>query len=224
VNGFYAVNVDNGGAFQTVSNSVLTQTGVWIWMMGRFISTTNRWLVTLDSRGTITQTQGTSSVPLGTAFNQIRIGTRCDGEPQSWSSGYLAESWYANRDICLEGGNAQLDPTLIRQLAYKGPFSVPYIADSVIDYKSLLYDVAGGAPAGAVGLGITPRNAYYSRYPSSNFNWVLAPGSTNANSGPHPPLSPEYAPPPQTLRRDIPIPLFAPPGGGGTRTRSFICG
>lgn len=104
---------------------------VWMFMVARFITSTNRRIGVLSNDGSTAHVQSTvSSAPA--AADRISIGAIPDGtEP---FAGQIAEIWYTNTDIQVD--NAQLQDSLLRQLAYGGPFSVPHVADDILEYRS----------------------------------------------------------------------------------------
>lgn len=118
------------------SNTVTTTVGAatsntWNFYLARFISATNRRLIFLNSAGLIEEVQGTASISPGT-HTQCNIGL-LGSATQPWN-GNIAEWWYTNTDIQL--GGAVTDTSLVLQLAYKGPFSVPYVAQNLVEYRS----------------------------------------------------------------------------------------
>lgn len=160
--------------------------GLWTFIVGRFISATNRRLFGLR-QGVIGNAQDvTNRSPVG--LDTMAVGCREHSAPTEFWDGQVAEFWYTATDIQPDGG--QLDSALARQLAYGGPFSVPHIAKDVLEYRSLRKDVlAGDGRDIIVGAGAG----------------MQAWGNVNAATlGPHPSLPYWYVNPRQT-RRVLPI-------------------
>lgn len=156
VTGNPSLNADNGTATQTTSTGASNPANSpWHFMVGRFISATNRRVSILNSvAGTLgssvpsvaVHAQGTTNVTLS-GFTRIRIGARADNTAQGWLGG-VAEAWYTNTDIQPDG--LQLSDQTLIALALYGPLAVPSIFGDVIEYRSLRYgltsdqDNAGG--------------------------------------------------------------------------------
>lgn len=123
----------------TVSSADDTCTGgtvtalQWHYLVARFISTTNRRIDVLNASTSTAHTQSTGSAAPASLV-EINIGTDTGGADAF--SGQIAELWYTNTDIQPDG--ASLDNILLRQLAYNGPFSVPYIAKDIVEYHSFV--------------------------------------------------------------------------------------
>lgn len=107
--------------------------GVWCFCLIRFISATNRRLYCLSSASGVVNGQGTTS-RTATGIDNARIGGLLTTSATEPLDGSVAEWWYTNTDIQSDG--LQINDHLARQLAWCGPFSVPYIASSIQDYHS----------------------------------------------------------------------------------------
>lgn len=152
----------------------------WQFLVGRFISATNRRLAVLNADGSTAHVQNTTSrTPSG--FDTMAIGAHEGSIPALFLDGRVAEFWVTNTDI--QPDAAQLRDALLFQLAYGGPFSVPYIAKDIIEYRSLRKAPASYADdMGEVFHGPLGRQVW------TNTNGVTI--------GPHPPLPYWYAKPP----------------------------
>lgn len=135
-----AANAWEIGGATTISLSLVSAGVVtanqWAYVVGRWISATNRRLSVLQFDGSTAFAQDTVSratVPPG----NINIGRRHGNGIDIWFSGLVAEFWVTNSDIQADG--AQLQDSTLRQLARDGPFSVPHILKDIVDYRSLRY-------------------------------------------------------------------------------------
>jgi len=160
----------------------------WFFIVGRFISATNRRLAVLAPDGSASAVQATTSRTMS-SIDTMTLGQRLSSTSNQPFAGRLANFWYTNNDVQPDG--AALTDSLLRQLAYGGPFSVPSIANTIIEHRSLRTNpingessdisVGGGAPAQ---------------------NWANTSGVT---IGAHPPLPYWYANLQQTKRATVPI-------------------
>jgi hypothetical protein len=111
--------------------------GAWEFVICRLVSATNRWISSLNtSTGAITHTQDTTLCALS-GCNTLDV---CSHSFSGNSDSILLanEFWYLGSDVQSDGG--QIAAGLFWQLAYYGPFSVPYLSQSVIEYKTLRQD------------------------------------------------------------------------------------
>ena len=141
-NGSSAVAIqayDGVGPFETTVAGTLTA-NVWYYVLVRFISSTNRRLSVLLPDGSVAHAAGTTAVTLPTATS-MSIGCANNGPTLLWD-GNVAEMFVTGTDIVPDNG--QTPEWLIRQLAYRGPFSVPYIRKDILDYQSLRSSFEGG--------------------------------------------------------------------------------
>lgn len=133
VNNFiYEFNDGAGAAGPLTVAAAVANTGYFFLI--RAITTTNRRVSVLSDKGVVTNVQSTTSVTLP-AINRETFGAYDgSGGPTDWFTGQVAEFWKTNTDIQADG--AQLQDATLRQLAYGGPFSVPHIGASIIEYRS----------------------------------------------------------------------------------------
>ncbi len=121
------------------SSAVMTSLGTvtanqWAFIIARAIGAANRRLSVLQFDGSIGAGQETTSLtPAG--IDALALGCRNVSTPSTFMDGSVANYWLTNTDIQLDGG--ALDATLLRQLAFGGPFSVPSVARDLIEYRSL---------------------------------------------------------------------------------------
>ena len=109
--------------------SATTVADQWNFVVARLITTASKRVANLLPSGAIAHVQNTSTTTEPTTLVNVDIGgwePYCDGD--------IAEWWLAGVDVQPDG--LQLKDDLLRQLAYKGPFSVPYIAANVLQYRS----------------------------------------------------------------------------------------
>lgn len=103
----------------------------WHYVVARFISATNRRIDVLNANGSTAHAQDTTSVA---PASQAELNIGADTNTQDPFSGLIAELWYANADIQVDG--AALSDATLRGLAYGGPFSIPGIAANIMEYRS----------------------------------------------------------------------------------------
>lgn len=142
-------------------------------VVARFISDTNRWIAVVNlSTGVVTHTQNTqASTP--SSVDTIGIGaTLSSGAAANFFTGDISEFWYADVDIQADG--AQLFGSTLRQLAMYGPFSIPHISRSIVEYRAFRSSL--------VSRDDNAREVYQrgTRQTWANTNGVII--------GPHPPL------------------------------------
>lgn len=179
----FVIAIRAGGSLATSAIATLSP-NQWHFLVGRFISSTNRRFSVLFPDGSISHAQNTSSnSPSG--IDAMSLGCNASATPFNFMTGSIGEFWITNTDIQDDG--TQLNDDLIRQLAYGGPFSVPHIASNVIDYRSLRkHPTSDGDELGEVYDGAFGRQT-----------WTNTGGAT---IGPHPPLPYWYRKPGQRRR------------------------
>lgn len=130
-----AVNIGSAAGGTNINASVGTVVqDRWHYIIGRFISATNRRIDFLQADGAFFSGQQTTSrVPTG--IDTMALASREINVPLEFFSGAIAEFFVANIDIQADG--AILNERLLRQLAYGGPFSVQHIAKNIVDYRAL---------------------------------------------------------------------------------------
>ena len=107
--------------------------------------------------------------------------------PNTFMNGRIAEFWYADADIYPDGA-VNLPDAYIRQLAFGGPFSIPSVAKSVVEYRSFRAHTLTGEG----------QDVYFG--PTGVKSWADVNG---ASVGAHPPLPYWYQKPGQRKRQLI---------------------
>jgi hypothetical protein len=155
-----------GGAGSNVAYGDASVLG-WHFLIQRVMSTTNYRAAILNPLGAIAHAAGTGNATFD--FTTLTLGNN-SSSPTSGLTGNIAELFYTDTDIQPDG--LQLDETLLRRLAYRGPFSVPSLKKDIIEYRSFfsrtVNDKAG--------------DVYYGKYGKQT--WANTNGVT---IGPHPP-------------------------------------
>lgn len=123
-----------GGAAVVGAVTTALVAGSWTFVLGRFIAADNRRISVLHPTGVIEHGQNTTSTaPTGIDAMSIGALQTSAGTTQPWD-GSIAEIWWTNTDIHIE--NTQTNNNLVMRLAYGGPFSVPHVAQSIVEYRS----------------------------------------------------------------------------------------
>jgi len=177
------LNAGAGGAANSLTTALTTNT--WNYYLARFITSTNRWLSVLHFNGLIETVQGTTArAPTG--LTNLNLGSRNDtAAPSTFMDGLLGEYFLTDTDIQADGATTQ--NSLILQLAYGGPFSVPHIAQDIMEYHSLYSTLD------------TPQeNLTEVYYGIRRITWVNTNGVT---IGQHPSLPGNYIEPGQIKRQ-----------------------
>lgn len=103
--------------------------GAWTYVMGRFSGIANRWIHIINPDGTITSGQDTTSVAAPTGMTQSQFGGNFGAAN---FAGTIAEFWVSTIDVYPGGG--AIDAAFLRQLAGRGPFVIPSIANTIAYY------------------------------------------------------------------------------------------
>lgn len=180
--GSWAIGAAAGGT-NSIANGGTTTANQWAFVLGRFINATNRRISVLQYDGSIIHAQSTTSrAPTG--LDSVAIGGRITSSPDQFFGGFVGEFWYTDTDI--QPGGAQLENALLMKLALGGPFSVPHVAKSLVEYRSLRTGLDSAQDR--------PEEIWYRG---------LWPTWTNTNGvtlGPHPPLPGWYQKPGNVIR------------------------
>lgn len=186
VNQFYIfLNASNQiviGALATTPAETATTTAItsdaWAYVVARFISATNRRISVRHASGVIDNAQNTTS-KTPASIDAVTLGASGSLTKSNYIDGSIAEYWMANVDIHRGGG--ALPATYLHQLAFNGPFSVPFIERNLVDYRSFRQSITSDQDHG---------DDYF---PPANR--PVRQVWTNVNSatlGPHPPLPGSY--------------------------------
>jgi len=129
----YGISVSAGSPNDS-TGAVAAVAGAWAYVVGRWITSSNRRMAVLHPTGESEHVQGTN-VATPTSLAHMRLGglRSSSGETAQWLGG-IAEFWCANIDV-VPGGGAMPD-AMLRQLAYGGPFSLPHLVPSIMEYRS----------------------------------------------------------------------------------------
>lgn len=170
------------GATTTTAGGGTVTANQWHFVLCRIISATNRLMAVLEFDGTVIHVSSTASrAPAG--IDMFAIGSLETSAPGSGTmmNGHIGEFWYTNTDIQVDG--LQLKNQTLLQLAYGGPFSIPHIAQGIIEYRSFRkYPSSEADEIGEVFNGAAGRQTW------ANINGVTI--------GHHPQLPYWYAKPP----------------------------
>lgn len=171
-----------GGTSATASVATALTANTWNYVVGRFISSTNRRISVLFSTGAIEHaSDNLSRAP--TSLDNLQIGHTIGGSQISsgWD-GYLAEIWYAAGDV-QPNSAANTDASLLRQLAFYGPFSVPHLAGNIVEYLPFRSSVPTGDRYSEPGY-------YFAEMPRPT--WTIGFGAAAVTLAPHPPYVNKY--------------------------------
>lgn len=129
----WACGAAAGGAVNNASGGTVTA-NQWYFVIGRYITSTNRRLSVLSRTGLASASTTTSRAP--TSLDRLGIGGPSNALAGIYFTGVMAECWFANADVGVDAAsNLTLD--FVHQLAHCGPFSVPRIAQNIVEYRSL---------------------------------------------------------------------------------------
>lgn len=184
--------VSDGVTTATAGAGTLTA-GNWIFVLARFISTVSIRIHSLNFNGSISSGNDATSVD-PTAGGTQTMDTLSIGVDTTnnlpWN-GQIAEFWYTNTDV--QGSDVAINSELLRQLANYGPFSVPNIANGVIEYHSYRVDV----PSNASGVSFERTPEVFDKFGGAI--WTNNGANVRMHAL-HPPLMPTYVRPRQNQR------------------------
>lgn len=156
--------------------------GAWHYVLGIFAGTANRTIYVLNADGTMSTANNTTSAAtagvVATTFGDVSTAVNFPFD------GYIAEAWIADSDIT-NGGTA-LDIATLTQLAYRGPFSMPSVVASIVEYHPFIQTLAA-----------EQNDALENYYRGTPLVYTNVNGVKIA---PHPPLAPGYVRPSDTRR------------------------
>lgn len=131
----FAVQVANATQFGSANTGTSVTTSRWSYILARFISSTNRRISVLQPDGSLLHAQDTTTVTTPAGVTRVALGCRESNAPDLFWDGNIAEYFLLNRDIQPDG--VQTADWLVRQLAYRGPFSVPGLTKDILEYRAL---------------------------------------------------------------------------------------
>ena len=186
--GTVSISAAAGSSESSANNGVAINANTWNFVVGRFISATNRRVGVLHSTSVISHASGTTSrAPTGA--NEIRVSGHAASAVTNAMDGRVAEWWYATADVQPDG--AQIQDQLLRALAFGGPFSVPAIAKNIVEYRSFRTHPTCG-----------DLNEIYFGGGSTAAPWTNTGGATIEA---HPPFPYWYVRPGQHVKAMVPI-------------------
>lgn len=124
-----------GGTENATSSGVVATTGVWYFVLGRFITSTNRRIAVLGRDGAFSTGAGaTARAPAGA--DRMAIGALSQNANSEFMNGFVAEFWLARGDVLYDSAS---DPIIqeLSAIANRGPFSNRLVRQKVIEYHSL---------------------------------------------------------------------------------------
>jgi hypothetical protein len=122
--------------------NAMSDVNEWMYLIWRVINNSLRRASMVKSDGTILHDSNTSTITPAGGFTHMALGASTG--TGAYLEGKLAEFFYADADIQPDGG--VLNNDLLRQIAYRGIFSVPHLVPSVVEYRSLRYGPFIGGP------------------------------------------------------------------------------
>jgi hypothetical protein len=180
----FTLRLSSAGILDMITNDTgsgalaSTTTGIasnqWVYVLARWINSTNRRLSVLFANGSTQHAQNTTS-KAPTGMNSFSFGTEYDASPSFFYTGSIAKPWYADADIQADGG--ALPDAMLRQIAYHGPFSVPYFRKSIVEYHEMRSSVPNVR---------NMPDEHYLRGPASAGIWSNVGGVSIAKSVPLP--------------------------------------
>ena len=143
------------GFYNGISNNSIGDSqsyGRHYYVLIRCVAADNLWMAILNPDGSVTHNNITTTTPaIGGPITEY-IGQNISFA-SAWFNGAFAEYFLTSSDV--QGDGAQTNEALLRQLAYRGPLSVPHIKKDIIEYRSFrsrtVHDLAGEVYFGAKG-------------------------------------------------------------------------
>lgn len=132
-----------------INQALATAAGIlssWSYVVARWISTTNIRISVLNSDGTVAHAQDVTSTTTNTSLITAETMGAGNTTPNRLFTGLVAEWWLALADVQPDGG--QLSEHTLRQLAFGGPFSLPSLETSLVDYRSLRNNLDSASDVG----------------------------------------------------------------------------
>lgn len=123
-----------GSNAPTTSNATVAL-GEWFYVVGRFITNSNRRLAVLRS-STWAVEHSNATVGQAATLSRMALGIFSASSDSKPANAQAGEFWICDGDMGPDP-TLPLDDDLVRKLAFDGPFSVPHVAPMVVDYLSL---------------------------------------------------------------------------------------
>lgn len=187
----FDAHTTTGGTGVTTASNTTAVLNSWYFILARYVTTTNRWIVVYDpSTGLVDQVQTvTSNAPivgtLAVSIGGIRGSTIF---LPSWA--WVGEAFYTDAELPFDPA-AALPAEWVRKLALEGPFSLPLLSDDIVEYKSLLSGCATAVQTEQQSIGES-----YSRIGLQTWANPYTAASVPLIA-PHPPISSNYVRPSQ---------------------------
>lgn len=125
---------ENGTLSNAATNNVLTA-GTWVHATARVLATDNRRVTSINGAG-LFAVNSSSATRAISGLDTMTIGAlRTSGGISLPWNGLIAEFWIADGDIYPDSA-ANMPESYVRQLAYGGPFSIPFCASKIVEYRS----------------------------------------------------------------------------------------
>jgi hypothetical protein len=134
-----------GGTESTASTLSTVTVGAWHLMVARFISTSNRRFTVLYPSGAVESANSTVSRN-DTTFDQVTIGALVtSGGASELFNGEIAEWWWSNINLFSDTA-AGVPAAMMWMLRLYGPFAFPWLASSMVEYRSFRSSVIERRP------------------------------------------------------------------------------
>jgi len=171
---------DSGTTASAATLTTVCNAKKWIFVVARFITAANRRISAIFENGAIEHANNTTSrTPTGIDIETL--GGRKHSSTSEFFGGQIAEFWVVKGDVQTDTGD--LKNHTLRQLAYRGPFSLPNIAKDIVEYRSFRQTLVSDRDVGS--------EVYWS-------DGYKRPVWTNTNActlAYHPPLTSEWRKP-----------------------------
>lgn len=133
------VGAQAGGTLSGASPGTAIAAGQWAFVVGRFISSTERSISQAQPTFAGSGNGATTRAPTGLDTVTVGAGKSSAGASEFWD-GDVAELWIARGD-CYGTAGADMDPGAIVSLAYNGPFGTPFLRERIVEYRSFLQGI-----------------------------------------------------------------------------------
>lgn len=176
-----------GGAESVATSTATLPARQWCYVIGRFISATNRILHVRTPTGLTSNQDTVSTTPSNLVWMSLGVLAASATATEPWD-GKIAEYWLAIDD-CFPGVTTTAVDALIMKMAYGGPFAFPTLGGDLIDYRSFR--------KGPGSFGSEDRAELGDWQKSMTWQCINTP---SVHPSDHPPLPYWYAKPPKASR------------------------
>ena len=186
-----AVVAAAGGTDNSTTAAGTMTAGAWMFILGRFVSSTERKINTYSFSNGAIATGVTTTARAPTGMDTITLGalSTSGGISLPWD-GAIAEYWLANADVGSPG--VSIPNQDVHALALKGPFAFSHIVKNLVEYRSFRKSLLSTSD--------DPSETYYGGW--GRHTWTETNGVTIS---PHPPLPYYYRKPRQIIRGPVPF-------------------